>query len=89
MITSGFETNISVPVGMLVKLPEFTMVSLFLSWVIEILPNKRIIQADGVDEIELTVELLDRQPDEIVDSVILDIEGAKIPVEINNDKRKC
>jgi hypothetical protein len=80
------ETNISVPVGMLSQVVRVYNDKLVPKLVIEILPNKRIIQADGVDEIELTVELLDRQPDEIVDSVILDIEGAKIPVKINNDK---
>ena len=51
------ETNISVPVGMLNQVVRVYNGKLVPKLVIEILPNKRIIQADGVDEIELTVEL--------------------------------
>lgn len=80
------EAPFELPIGVLRDVARVYKGQIVPKMVVEITLNKKIVRADGEDEIMVSVELLDRQPDEIISSVTLDIEGAKIPVQIENDK---
>jgi len=80
------EAPFELPIGTLRDVARIYKGQIVPKMVVEITLNKKIVRADGEDEITVSVELLDRQPDEIISSVTLDIEGAKIPVQIENDK---
>lgn len=46
--------------------------------------NKEEIIADGEDEITIDIELQNVQPDETIEHVTVDVDGAKMLVKINN-----
>jgi hypothetical protein len=48
--------------------------------------DKQFIKADGEDEIRILVRLMHCQPEEIISSVTLDIDGARIPVKLSGNQ---
>lgn len=80
------EANFSLPMGMLKQVARVYHGEIVPKLVIEITLDKKVLRADGKDEVLLAVELIDRQPDEMISCITLDIEGAKLPVEIKDDK---
>jgi hypothetical protein len=49
--------------------------------------NKTNVMADGTDEVIVSIALFDVQPQEKIDEIIVDIDGAEMPVDIDSNNK--